>query len=539
MENRSQIRVKKNTPTMKLVVFICNWGPHTAMHTLQEQGADIPHEIGLIRVPCAGRINRALLLRAFEMGADGVALLGCAAGACRYGSGTETAVGNIDDMQEILDLLGIGRQRLRLGMSLPDEAPQLLQFLKTFTSDIQALGKSPVKPQPAQTDSADTAALVRSIIAARDVFACQDCGKCSSACPLALTGKNYSPRAIANAVIAGDAQSETVQKDVRACLTCGLCHERCPSDVNFPEFIRDLRSLERPDSETGREAHEGFFQSLMRTMASPGLTTRKWQWLGKDVAIDAASTTLFWGGCAAYFDYFFRNFLAVKTRDILVDSLKLLNFFDIKPAVLEDERCCGHDLLWAGDKENFLRLAKLNAQAIKDRGIKEIITACPECYRTFVHDYPAHGIELACTVTHLYDRLEEEIDKGAVGFKKLEHAVTFQDPCRLSRLEGKADLPRKLISRLKTKGFQEMQDYGAAALCCGNCAWTGCDAYSKKLQVLRLKQARATGSDLLITSCPKCQIHLTCAMEDPMQADAIKMDMMDLTGVLVKTLRWE
>ncbi len=192
---------------MKLIVFICNWGPHTAMHTLQEQGADIPDEIGLIRVPCAGRINRALLLRAFEMGADGVALLGCAAGACRYGSGTETAMENIDDMQEILDLLGIGRQRLRLGMSLPDEAPQLLEFLKTFSDDIKALGKSPVEPQAmqaAQAAAADTAALVRSIIAARDVFACQDCGKCTSACPLALTGKNFSPRAIANAVIAGE-----------------------------------------------------------------------------------------------------------------------------------------------------------------------------------------------------------------------------------------------------------------------------------------------------------------------------------------------
>ena len=84
-----------------------------------------------------------------------------------------------------------------------------------------------------------------------------------------------------------------------------------------------------------------------------------------------------------------------------------------------------------------------------------------------------------------------------------------------------------------------MQDHGSAALCCGNCAWTGCDAYSKKLQVLRLKQARATGSDLLITSCPKCQIHLKCAMEDPMQGEQIKIEMMDLTGALAKTLVWE
>jgi Fe-S oxidoreductase/coenzyme F420-reducing hydrogenase delta subunit len=509
------------------------------MHALQEQGADIPEEIGLIRVPCAGRINRALLLRAFEMGADGVALLGCAPGACRYGSGTDTAVQNIDDMQEILDLLGIGSGRLRLGMSLPDEAPALLEFLKTFAADIKELGKSPVAAPLKAEAPADTAAVVRGIIAARDVYACQDCGKCSSACPLSLTGKNFSPRALAGAVIAGDILSDSVQKDVSACLTCGLCHERCPSDVNFPEFIRDLRTLEPADPETRREAHEGFFQSLMRTMASPELAPRKWQWFKDEGAIDPDSTTLFWGGCAAYFDFFFRNFLDVKTRDILSDSLRLLNFFDIKPAILPDERCCGHDLLWSGDRATFLRLARLNAEALARRGIKELITACPECYRTFVHDYPAHGIQLPCKVTHLYDVLEQEIGKGAVGFKELARTITFQDPCRLSRLENRPELPRKLLSRLKPKGYQEMQDSGPAALCCGNCAWTGCDSYSKKLQVVRLKQARATGSDLLVTSCPKCQIHLKCAMEDPMQGEQIKIEMMDLTGVLAKTLKWE
>lgn len=531
--------VQKKKATPKLVVFICNWGPHTAMHALQEQGADIPNEIGLIRVPCAGRINRALLLRAFEMGADGVALLGCAPGACRYGSGTETAMQNIDDVQEILELLGIGGGRLRLGMSLPDEAPALLEFLQTFAADIAKLGKSPVDPQTPAVSAEATAATVRTIIDRHDIFACQDCGKCTSACPLALTGKNFSPRALAGSVIAGSLQSPSVQKDISACLTCGLCHERCPSDVNFPEFIRDLRTLEPADPESKRDAHEGFFQSLMRTMASPRLTTRKWQWLQDQGAADPDSTTLFWGGCAAYFDFFFRNFLDVQTRTILSDSLRLLNFFDIKPAILPDERCCGHDLLWSGDRESFLRLAKLNAAALAKRGIKELVTACPECYRTFAHDYPAHGIDLPCTVVHLYDLLEQEIDKGAVGFKKLDRRITYQDPCRLSRLDNRPELPRKLLARLKPLSYREMQDSGAAALCCGNCAWTGCDAYSKALQVLRLKQARDTGSDLLITSCPKCQIHLKCAMEDPILGDQIKIDMMDLTGVLAKTLMWE
>jgi len=84
-----------------------------------------------------------------------------------------------------------------------------------------------------------------------------------------------------------------------------------------------------------------------------------------------------------------------------------------------------------------------------------------------------------------------------------------------------------------------MQDRETGAICCGNCAWTGCDSYSKALQVKRLGQAHDTGSDVLVTACPKCQIHLRCAMEDPFQGEELKMEMMDLTALLAKTIQWE
>jgi Fe-S oxidoreductase len=117
--------------------------------------------------------------------------------------------------------------------------------------------------------------------------------------------------------------------------------------------------------------------------------------------------------------------------------------------------------------------------------------------------------------------------------------ITFQDSCRLSRFDGKPDLPRALIRRLKPASFSEMQDSGGAAICCGNTSWTGCDSYSKALQVKRLRQAKATGSDVLLTSCPKCQVHLRCAMEDLYLGDEIKMEMMDLTSLVAKTIQWE
>ena len=177
--------------------------------------------------------------------------------------------------------------------------------------------------------------------------------------------------------------------------------------------------------------------------------------------------------------------------------------------------------------------------SIKSLGIEEVITACPECYRSLAHDYPKHGVEVDFKVTHIYEFLEKEIGKGAVGFKKLDKRLTFQDSCRLTRLDEVSEFPRKLIKRLKTSNFTEMQNSGKSAICCGNSAWTGCGAHSKALQVKRLKQAHDTGSNLMVTSCPKCQLHLRCSMEDPFLGDDLKIEMMDLTSVIAKTIYWE
>ena len=98
---------------------------------------------------------------------------------------------------------------------------------------------------------------------------------------------------------------------------------------------------------------------------------------------------------------------------------------------------------------------------------------------------------------------------------------------------------RKLLKRLKPVQFTEMKESGKSSICCGNCAWTGCDSYSKAMQVKRLEQAHATGSDLLVTACPKCQIHLKCAMEDPFRGEQLEIELMDLTSVIAQTIQWK
>jgi Fe-S oxidoreductase len=124
-----------------------------------------------------------------------------------------------------------------------------------------------------------------------------------------------------------------------------------------------------------------------------------------------------------------------------------------------------------------------------------------------------------------------------VAFKPIGGKIAFQDACRQSRFNGQAELPRKLLARL-TNGTP-LVDNGAPSVCCGNSAWTGCDAFSKRMQVQHIERAKQAGGEMIVTACPKCRIHLGCAMEDVMRGEALKMEMMDLTSAIARSIYWE
>jgi Fe-S oxidoreductase len=92
--------------------------------------------------------------------------------------------------------------------------------------------------------------------------------------------------------------------------------------------------------------------------------------------------------------------------------------------------------------------------------------------------------------------------------------LTFQDPCRLGRLAGIYDPPRDLLKLLPEAELKEMERSRENALCCGTSAWMECSSCSKAMQMDRLEEARRTGAQTLVTACPKCQIHLSCAQSN-------------------------
>jgi Fe-S oxidoreductase len=83
----------------------------------------------------------------------------------------------------------------------------------------------------------------------------------------------------------------------------------------------------------------------------------------------------------------------------------------------------------------------------------------------------------------------------------------------------------------------EMNRNREDALCCGVSAWQSCGQHSKRIQVERLAEAKGTGADLLITACPKCQIHLNCAMTEKTQTKHVdKVQTNDLSVLVAKAM---
>lgn len=125
----------------------CNWSPYACFNAAGAARRDIPPNFRLMRVMCIGRINQALILRAFEYGADGVIVLECFDDDCRYGPGPELGHTNVAKVRTLLHYLGIGQERLVEKSFAADDMEKMVKTLWDFSAQIQAIGPNPAKPR--------------------------------------------------------------------------------------------------------------------------------------------------------------------------------------------------------------------------------------------------------------------------------------------------------------------------------------------------------------------------------------------------------
>ena len=104
-----------------------------------------PINVKIIKVPCTGKVDIIHLLRSFEKGADGVYVLGCLEGACQFNNGNIRARKRVERARQILDIIGVGGDRVRMYNLSSSEAPLFVKYAREMTETIKKLGPNPIK----------------------------------------------------------------------------------------------------------------------------------------------------------------------------------------------------------------------------------------------------------------------------------------------------------------------------------------------------------------------------------------------------------
>jgi len=523
-----------------IVAFCCNWCSYAGADLAGVSRMQYPPNARIIRVMCSGRVEPYFILKALELGADGVLVAGCHIGDCHYISGNVEAEKRMKMTQELLDIVGIGRDRMRLEWISASEGQKFAATMKEFTEQIKQLGPNPIPKQP-KTASIDPASLkqkVDQLIEDTGAFDCVECGKCTTVCPVAKHNPDFAPRTIVLKATEGQAEAIATGGDIWTCITCEQCNSMCPYEVDYSGFIRGLRVEAVKMGNTPACSQGGIITGLMRVQAHGDFKQDRLGWLTEELKVAEKGDVFYFTGCVSYFDALFRD------RDLNLSGIpqavvRIMNKAGVVPVVSNDEVCCGHDLNWTGDEVGLQKLMKKNVELIKASGAKKVVFSCPECMRTFDMDYQDLLGDFEFELTHISEFVDDLVKEGKLKLKPSARKLTFQDSCRLGRHLGIYDQPRDALKASEGTEIVEMENTRDKALCCGVSAWATCDEVSRKIQIDRLKEAKKTGADCLVTGCYKCLMHLACARDNKLEGvpkEQVDIKIKDLSVAIEETL---
>ena len=98
-------------------------------------------ELKTIPLSCSGKIDILYLTKAFESGADGVVIVTCMQGECRYLEGNLRAKKRAEAIDALLDETGLGKGRIAIIQINDGGIKQVVHEMENFSNRIKALPK--------------------------------------------------------------------------------------------------------------------------------------------------------------------------------------------------------------------------------------------------------------------------------------------------------------------------------------------------------------------------------------------------------------
>nr|WP_295971763.1 heterodisulfide reductase-related iron-sulfur binding cluster [uncultured Bacillus sp.] len=410
-----------------------------------------------------------------------------------------------------------------------------------------------------------------------DLYACVECGRCTSMCPATGTGKMLSPMdlmlklrdhltnhgaavtakqpwvptfafsktkgnqlALASAsqgadeAAAGLAYNPSLigdvitEEEIWACTTCRNCEDQCPVMNEHVEKIIDLRRfLVLTEGKLDSDAQRAM--TNIERQGNPWGLNRKekenWREAREDTHIATVKEAskageefeyLFWVGSMGAFDN--------RSQKIALSFARLLNEAGVKFAILGNkEKNSGDTPRRLGNEFLFQELAVNNISEFEKNGVKKIVTIDPHAYNTFKNEYPDFGLE--AEVYHHTELLAQLVREGRL---KPKHAVnetiTFHDSCYLGRYNEIFDPPREILKSIPGVKLVEMERNRETGMCCGaggGLMWMEEDT-GTRINVARTEQALAVQPTVISSACPYCLTMLSDGTKAKEVEDRVK-----------------
>ncbi len=394
--------------------------------------------------------------------------------------------------------------------------------------------------------------------------ACTRCNRCDTKCPSNISGEGLSPRSLNQRMKAhvhakyglagligkllrrpaGEVSTEQAiaGDDAWMCTTCRACAEECPLTIDNPDIIRQIRTLKIEEGTqvptlVGKTLESVFTHNNPYQL--PAAKRADWA-EGLDVVDLSAggkADAIYFVGCASSYDTGLQN--------IARSTVQVLAKLDVNFGILgADETCCGDLARRLGEDGLVEEAVAGNYEQFASCGAGEVITTCPHSFKMFRDVYPLYRDKLGITdgadltVRHSTQVLAEQIAAGKLTFGRGPgKRVTYHDPCYLGRHCGVYDAPRQVIRAMPGIDFVEMKRARRNSFCCGGGGgrmWMDEFPTTDKIAELRVKEAVATGAEILITACPFCLSMLADAVKTAGYEDQLEVkDIMELTAELM------
>lgn len=342
----------------------------------------------------------------------------------------------------------------------------------------------------------------------KEILTCMQCGVCAGTCPYGEV-MAYPPRRIIGMLRAGMLEKVFTSDSLLACVACYACMAKCPRGIQLTEVLLPLvkEQVFMRLSETPAELQKALENTLRYGNPMGESPRKRAAWVKtcgaplRILAEDPRPVDVLWFvEC--------QNSYHPRGQDISRATARVLQALGIDFAILgNEEKCAGECARLLGETGLFDTLMDYNMAIFHKYRFNRIVTSGAHAYDALKYMYPAAGF--AYPLEHMTPFLARYLEPlKPLLTRKLGYTVTYHDSCCLGRHNGYYEQPRQLLGAIPGVKLAEMVHNRVNTICCGGGGggmWL--DTYFKakgyeRLSERRVKEAVATGADVLAVSCP-------------------------------------